>query len=53
MNQLRQVVSVGFCVQRVFGKEQWSSLATLLKKWQTSVSQLLTTVNQIQEVQVQ
>jgi len=53
MNQLRQVVSVGFCVQRVFAKEQWTSLATLLKKWQGSVSQLLSTVNQIQEVQVQ
>lgn len=53
MNQLKQVVSVGFCVQRVFGKEQWTSLANSLKKWQSSVSQLLTTVNQIQEVQVQ
>jgi len=53
MNQLKETVSVGFCVQRVFTPAQWTNLATQLRKWQTSVKQLLQTINQIQAVQVQ
>jgi translation initiation factor 3 subunit M len=53
MNQLKQTVSVGFCVQRVFTQTQWATLSTQLRKWQTSVKQLLGTVNQIQAVHVQ
>ncbi len=52
MNQIKQVVSVGFCVQRVFTQSQWATIAAQLKKWQNSVQQLLDNVNHLQTAQV-
>eukprot|EP01111_Echinosteliopsis_oligospora_P015232 TRINITY_DN594_c0_g1_i2.p1 TRINITY_DN594_c0_g1~~TRINITY_DN594_c0_g1_i2.p1 ORF type:complete len:214 (+),score=44.58 TRINITY_DN594_c0_g1_i2:767-1408(+) len=53
MNQLKKTVTVGYCMQREFGQAQWESLATQLKRWQSSIRQLNTVVDQIPQIKAQ
>jgi len=46
MNQLKRVVNVSFCVQRIFTIAQWKQLSTKLNKWRGTVHHLLETVQQ-------
>eukprot|EP01113_Clastostelium_recurvatum_P023320 TRINITY_DN2786_c0_g1_i1.p1 TRINITY_DN2786_c0_g1~~TRINITY_DN2786_c0_g1_i1.p1 ORF type:complete len:423 (-),score=106.42 TRINITY_DN2786_c0_g1_i1:67-1314(-) len=44
INQLRRVVIISYCVQRVFTQQQWKQLGTKLDAWKTNIKQLLAVV---------
>eukprot|EP01112_Ceratiomyxa_fruticulosa_P024217 TRINITY_DN973_c0_g1_i1.p1 TRINITY_DN973_c0_g1~~TRINITY_DN973_c0_g1_i1.p1 ORF type:complete len:404 (+),score=97.63 TRINITY_DN973_c0_g1_i1:113-1324(+) len=44
MNQLKKVVVISFCVQRVFTNQQWKQLATKIDSWKANIKQLLSVV---------
>jgi len=47
MDQLREVVQVTRCVERVFGKEQWEELRAKLGQWEESIAAVQKTVKQV------
>ncbi|CAM9791924.1 unnamed protein product [Chrysoparadoxa australica] len=50
MDQLRQVVVISRCVNRVFGKEQWLALQKKLRTWSQNVEAMLATVQRTNDL---
>jgi translation initiation factor 3 subunit M len=48
MDQLRMVVSINRCAQRIFGVDQWKQLGEKLTSWKTNVRAMLATIESAQ-----
>jgi translation initiation factor 3 subunit M len=49
MDQLKHIVIVNRCIQRVFTKLQWKQLSDSLLNWKTNVRSLITTLQETKQ----